>query len=121
MNERIKQLAISTGIYDSLCDPYDRHNTGNPVGSIIDDLEKFAELIVKESALTAALMEHKGRKNIGAAILDRFEIPNNSNVMSGAEQMSDGGYELSTKEKYDKAVKQREESLRNRSTYFGID
>jgi len=48
MNERIKQLAISTGIYDSLCDPYDRHNTGNPVGSIIDDLEKFAELIVKE-------------------------------------------------------------------------
>jgi hypothetical protein len=48
MNERIRELAISTGIYDSLCDPYDSHNTGDAHGSVIDDLEKFAELIVRE-------------------------------------------------------------------------
>jgi hypothetical protein len=34
----------------------------------------FAELIIKECALTAGLYEQFGRKNIGAAILDRFEI-----------------------------------------------
>ncbi len=48
MNERLKELVISTGIYDSLCDPYDKHNTGDPDGSIIDDLEKFAKLLEKE-------------------------------------------------------------------------
>ena len=37
-------------------------------------IEKFAELIVKECALIAGLMEHEGRKNIGATILDRFEV-----------------------------------------------
>jgi hypothetical protein len=48
MNERIRELAISSGIYDCLCDPYDSHNTGDAHGSVIDDLEKFAELIVQE-------------------------------------------------------------------------
>jgi hypothetical protein len=37
-------------------------------------LEKFAELIVRQCALTAGLMEHEGRKNIGAQILDNFGI-----------------------------------------------
>jgi hypothetical protein len=39
-------------------------------------LEKFAELIVRQCALTAGLMEHDGRKNIGAQILDNFGIEN---------------------------------------------
>ena len=39
-----------------------------------DELEKFVELIVKECALTAGLMEHQGRKNIGAQILNNFGI-----------------------------------------------
>jgi hypothetical protein len=39
-------------------------------------LEKFAELIVRQCALTAGLMEHEGRKNIGAQILDNFGIEN---------------------------------------------
>ena len=51
MNERIKELAISTGIYDCLCDPYDRHNTGDAHGSVMDVLEKFAELIVKDCGI----------------------------------------------------------------------
>ena len=48
MNERIRELAISSGIYDCLCDPYDSHNTGDAHGSVIDDLEKFAELIIEQ-------------------------------------------------------------------------
>jgi len=36
--------------------------------------EKFAELIVRECALTAGLMEHEGRPDIGAQILDNFGV-----------------------------------------------
>lgn len=48
MNNRIKKLAISNGIYDCLCDPYDKHETGDNYGSVMDDLQRFAELIVQE-------------------------------------------------------------------------
>lgn len=37
-------------------------------------LQEYAELIVKECALIAGLMEHQGRKNIGAQILDNFGV-----------------------------------------------
>ena len=50
MNERIKELAISTGIFDSLCDPFDELKNGDYYSSVMIDLEKFAELIVKECA-----------------------------------------------------------------------
>jgi len=59
MNERIRELIISTGIHDSLCDPYDSHNTGNAYGSVVDDLEKFAQLIVKECAKRVDYWESK--------------------------------------------------------------
>ena len=36
--------------------------------------EKFAELIVRECALTAGLMEQEGRSGIGAQILDNFGV-----------------------------------------------
>jgi hypothetical protein len=36
--------------------------------------EKFAELIVRECALTAGLMEHEGRTGIGAQILDNYGV-----------------------------------------------
>jgi len=39
-----------------------------------ENLEKFAELIVKECALTAGLMEHEGRRGIGAQILEHFGV-----------------------------------------------
>lgn len=48
MNERIKELAISKGIYDCICDPYDKFNTGDHYSSVIFDLERFAESIIKE-------------------------------------------------------------------------
>ena len=50
MNERIEELAISSGIYDSLCDPYDALKNGDYYSSIKIDLEKFAELIVRKCA-----------------------------------------------------------------------
>ena len=71
MNERIKDLkeqalcwAVETLDPDVLND--------NEWGVAIDD--KFAELIVKECAKVAGLMEHGGRPNIGAQILDNFGV-----------------------------------------------
>jgi hypothetical protein len=57
MNERIKQLALEC------YSPYSNF-----------DHEKFAELIVRDCALTAGLMEHEGRNGIGAQLLDNFGI-----------------------------------------------
>jgi hypothetical protein len=62
MNERIKELARESGLL-----------VYNPNG-VPTKLEKFAELIVRECALTAGLMEHEGRPNIGAQILDNFGV-----------------------------------------------
>jgi hypothetical protein len=62
MNERIQ-------VFAEQC--YEKHEL---LGTYEFNKEKFAELIVRECALTAGLMEHEGRKNIGAQILDNFGI-----------------------------------------------
>jgi hypothetical protein len=62
MKEQIKELMKQAGTDTS----------GKWMG--VDHAEKLVELVVKQCALTASLMEQEGRKNIGAAILDRFEI-----------------------------------------------
>jgi hypothetical protein len=61
MNKRIRQLAKQ-----SLPEFY--------LTNCPSALEKFAELIVRECALTAGLMEHEGRPDIGAQILDNFGV-----------------------------------------------
>jgi len=53
MNERIKELAISKGIFDSLCDPFDELKNGDYYSSVMVDLERFAQLIVQECARIA--------------------------------------------------------------------
>ena len=69
MNERIRELAEQAGLNA----PYGSDHEG-----LRDfDYKKFAELIVRECALTAGLMEHEARKNIGAQILDNFGIKEN--------------------------------------------
>jgi hypothetical protein len=72
MNEQFKELAEQANIEFT----YDVTET--PTRAFVecweDELEKFAELIVRRCALTAGLMEHDGRKNIGANILDSFGI-----------------------------------------------
>ena len=45
MNKLIEELAIASGIYDSLCDPYDALQNGDHYSSIKVDLEKFAVLV----------------------------------------------------------------------------
>ena len=69
MNERIRELAEQAGLGVI-------HNgivlTKNV--NAAEAFENFAELIVKECALTAGLMEHEGRKNIGAQILNNFGV-----------------------------------------------
>ena len=60
-----------------------RRGVGQPPGGqaqgfarryISFDHQMFAELIVRECALTAGLMERAGRPNIGAGILDSFGV-----------------------------------------------
>jgi hypothetical protein len=67
MNERIKLLAIEARL---IAPEYSdcTHTTLSP------QEQKFAELIVRECALTAGLMEHEGRPDIGAQILDNFGV-----------------------------------------------
>jgi hypothetical protein len=36
--------------------------------------QKFAELIVRECALTAGIMEYEGRAGIGAQLLDNYGV-----------------------------------------------
>jgi len=64
MNNLIQKLAEQAGIY--------KLNLSDETEYWI--MENFAELIVKECALTAGLMEQEGRKNIGAQILDNFGV-----------------------------------------------
>ena len=62
MNERIRDLAITGGIYDCICDPYDKLKNGDPYSSVMIDLERFAELIVRE-CVNVALEQKKWVEN----------------------------------------------------------
>lgn len=62
MNDRIQELAEQC---------YEKHEL---LGTYEFNKEKFAELIVRDCALTAGLMEHEGRSGIGAQILDNFGV-----------------------------------------------
>jgi hypothetical protein len=51
MNKQlIRDLAITGGIYDCICDPYDKLENGDYYSSVMVDLERFAEKIVNECA-----------------------------------------------------------------------
>lgn len=80
MNERIKQLANQLGPVATIGNWGRVEWSDNVYPQLGDkmyasiDLEKFAELIVRECALTAGLMEQAGRPNIGAQLLDNFGV-----------------------------------------------
>jgi hypothetical protein len=97
MNERIKELAEQC---------WDKR----PEGQLHFDNEKFADMIVKECALIAGLMEYEGRKGIGAQILDRFEIPV-SNIEAVESLHSDKGYSLGAPEAQEAFESKREYKL----------
>lgn len=44
----VRDLAISGGIYDCICDPYDKVGNGDGYSSVMIDLQRFSDKIVKE-------------------------------------------------------------------------
>jgi len=64
VNERIKECWLKAA----------REDSGDKWDTQEEFIERFARLIVQECALTAGLMEHEGRPNIGAQILDNFGV-----------------------------------------------
>jgi hypothetical protein len=77
MNDTIKELAYKAGFALWENEEYRPPNAVIDWSCMYDDeLVKFAESIVKECALIAGVMEFENRKNIGAAILDRFGVKN---------------------------------------------
>ena len=52
MKEVIEDIVIGTGAYDCLCDPYDKYNTGDNTGSVLDDCHRLVEITIKD-AMTA--------------------------------------------------------------------
>ena len=69
MNERIKLLAIEAGVIAGTPNGFD------PTRLSMSQ-EKFAELIVRDCALTAGIMEYEGRAGIGAQLLDNYGVKN---------------------------------------------
>jgi hypothetical protein len=54
--ELLRDLAITGGIYDCICDPYDKLKNGDYYSSVMGDLERFAHKIID---LCAAQCEPK--------------------------------------------------------------
>lgn len=47
-DSHIKKLAVTSGLYDCITDPYDSLKNGDQHSSVMPDLVKFAELIIQE-------------------------------------------------------------------------
>ena len=92
MNDRMKEILEEAEVI------FDNPHAHVPLALVsMEDFKLITELIVVECATIAGLMEFKGHKNIGARILDRFEIPVSS--IEAAESLhSDKGYSLGTPE-----------------------
>jgi len=128
MNKRIKELAKSLN-YDTDFTTSDNETDREYQVVSNDFAEKFAELIVQECINREKLLgaiargwchENNAHKtmdsDLAIAIFDEvekqiksnFEVIDNSTITFGAEQMAgDGGYEVSTQEKYQAFVKKR--------------
>ena len=92
MNERMKEILEEAEVI------FDNPDAHVPLALVsMEDFKLITELIVVECATIAGLMELKGRSNIGARILDRFEIPV-SNIEAAESLHSDKGYSLGSPE-----------------------
>ena len=70
--ELIRDLAITGGIYDCITDPYDKLKNGDPYSSVMVDLERFAEKIVRECMTIA--QEYDGAKLGGPGLIIAMRI-----------------------------------------------
>jgi hypothetical protein len=92
MNGRMREILEEAEVI------FDNPDAHVPLALVsMEDFKLITELIVVECATIAGLMELKGRSNIGARILDRFEIPV-SNIEAAESLHSDKGYSLGTPE-----------------------
>ena len=66
MNERIRELIWET----------DEWLESNAQSDRWEREIKFAQLIVRDCALTAGIMEYEGRAGIGAQLLDNYGVKN---------------------------------------------
>ena len=77
MNKKLlEDLAITDGIYDCICDPYDKFKTGDYYGSVMWDLERFAEKIVREciDIVSDCSVEYCTRPQIVGEIKEHFGV-----------------------------------------------
>lgn len=66
----IKDLAVSSGIYDCITDPYDKLGNGDSYSSVMPDLVRFAELIIRQCADLADFAD----KNPGDYVRKHFGV-----------------------------------------------
>lgn len=72
--ELLRELAITGGIYDCLCDPYDKLKNGDPYSSVMVDLDRFAEKIIKECMSIADECRRDEWFDVSGAIGERFGV-----------------------------------------------
>jgi hypothetical protein len=74
--ELIIDLAISDGIYDCICDPYDKLENGDYYSSVMVDLERFAEKIVREciDIVLDSSVEYATRPQIAEELKEHFGV-----------------------------------------------
>lgn len=71
MNKLIEELAINSTIYDCIIDPYDSKRNGDNQSSIMVDLVRFAELIVRECA---EMVDKNGDAVMAMRIMKHFGV-----------------------------------------------
>jgi hypothetical protein len=70
----IRDLAITGGIYDCICDPYDKLKNGDPYSSVMLDLERFTEKVVRECLEQVWYTREDGiNGNVSEVIKDRIK------------------------------------------------
>ena len=77
MNKQlIRDLAITGGIYDCICDPYDKLENGDYYSSVMVDLERFAEKIVREciDIVLDSSVEYATRPQIAEELKEHFGV-----------------------------------------------
>lgn len=74
MNDRVAEIMWKCTVPTEQSEEYS--NSKGLVNNVDHklDIGKFADMLVQDCALIAGLMEHQGRKNIGAVILDSFGV-----------------------------------------------
>ena len=72
--DRIKNLIVLSGIYDCLTDPYDKSNNGDYYSSIMYDVERVIDLVVKECANTCEEHPSYGGRMLASMLLQKYGI-----------------------------------------------